>query len=83
MGRQKRFFIIFQKESQVRVFKKLGAKKYLKLPKLGTNPRGVEITKKALELLTMDKETMSIDIIWERRNVKYNIYDHWVELWKK
>ena len=33
----------------------------------------MEITKKALELLTMDKETMSIDIIWERRNVKYNI----------
>lgn len=76
-------FYYFPKESQVRVFKKLGAKKYLKLPKLGTNPRGVEITKKALELLTMDKETMSIDIIWERRNVKYNIYDHWVELWKK
>lgn len=76
-------FYYFPKESQVRVFKKLGAKKYLKLPKQGTNPRGVEITKEALELLTMDKDTMSIDIIWERRDVKYNIYDHWVELWRK
>ena len=76
-------FYYFPKESQVRVFERVGVKKYLKLPKQGTNPRGVEITKKALELLTADKDTMSIDINWERKNIKYNIYDHWVELWRK
>jgi len=76
-------FYYFPKESQVRVFERVGVKKYLKLPKQGTNPRGVEITKEALELLTVDKDTMSIDINWERKNIKYNIYDHWVELWRK
>ncbi len=76
-------FYYFPKESQIRVFKKLGTKKYLKLPKKGTNPRGVEITKKAVELLATDKDTMLIDINWERREVKYNIYDRWVELWRK
>jgi len=40
-------------------------------------------TEEALELLTVDKDTMSIDINWERKNIKYNIYDHWVELWRK
>lgn len=76
-------FYYFPKESQTRIFKKLGTKKYLKLPKKGTNPRGVEITKKALELLATDKDTMFIDINWERREVMYNIYGRWVELWKK
>ena len=76
-------FYYFPKESQIRVFKKIGAKKYLKLPKRGTNPRGVEITQKALKLLTMDKDMMSIDVNWVRREVKYDVYDRWVELWRK
>jgi hypothetical protein len=76
-------FYYFPKEGQMRVFKKLGTKKYLKLPKKGTNPRGVEITKEAVELLVTDKDTMLIDINWERREVRYNIYGRWVELWKK
>lgn len=76
-------FYYFPKESQVRVLEKIRTKKYLKLPKRGTNPRGVEITKKALELLAKDKDAMSIDINWERREVKYKIYDRWVELWGK
>ncbi len=76
-------FYYFSKENQARVFKKLGSKKYLKLPKKGTNPRGVEITKKAVELLALEKDTMLIDINWERREVEYNIYDRWVELWSK
>lgn len=76
-------FYYFPKESQIRVFKKLGNKKYLKLPKKGTNPRGVEITKSAVQLLALDKDTMLIDINWERREVKYNIYGRWVELWGK
>ena len=75
-------FYYFPKESQTRVFKKLGAKRYLKLPKRGTNPRGVEMTKKAVELLTKDEGALSIDISWTRREVKHLIYDRWVELWK-
>lgn len=76
-------FYYFPKECQLRIFNKLGPKKYLKLPKEGTNPRGVEITKEAIELLVKDTESMKIEINWIRNQPKYDIYDRWVELWKK
>lgn len=76
-------FYFFSKEGQTRVFNNLGVKKYLKLPKKGTNPRGVEITKKAIQLLIVDKDTMFIPIDWKREEVEYDIYDRWLELWKK
>jgi hypothetical protein len=76
-------FYFFSKEGQNRVFEKLGTEKYLKLPKEGINTRGVEITKTAVELLIKDKDTMHIDISWERKEFKYNIYSRWLEFWKK
>ncbi len=76
-------FYYFPKESQARVFNKLGRQKYLKLPKQGTNPRGVEITKEALELLTKDEDITFIDIDWKRKKIKYAAYDRWVQLWGK
>jgi len=37
--------------AQLEVFDNLGRDRYIKLPKLGTNPRGVEISREALYLL--------------------------------
>ncbi|MEK7497596.1 MAG: ThaI family type II restriction endonuclease [Patescibacteria group bacterium] len=71
----------FPVSSQTRVFDKIGRKKYIKLPKKGTNPRGVEITKKALEMLAKDSETQKIEIAWERGKPNQSVYDRWVELW--
>ena len=76
------YFYYFPKESQARVFKKLGKEGYIKLPKQGTNPRGVEITKNALEILTKDKMTKHIKIEWKRTKIHYDIYDRWIILWK-
>lgn len=40
-----------------RLFDEIGREKYIKLPKAGTNPRGVEITKEALSTLVEDSES--------------------------
>jgi len=44
-----------QLKSQKRIFDRIGRERYIKLPKPGTNPRGVEITKEALSSLVEDE----------------------------
>jgi len=68
---------------QLDVFNSLGREQYLKLPKLGTNPRGVEISKEALLKLIEHKETRSVDIFWRKRQIKYDPYKRWVDYWKE
>lgn len=68
---------------QKKVFNEIGKDGYLKLPKKGTNPRGVEITVDALKRLIEDQDTRRIVIKWIKRNIKYNPYKRWVDLWKE
>lgn len=70
-------------EAQKRVFDKVGRENYIKLPKLGTNPRGVEITKEALSALIKDNETKCIEINWQRIKIDFNPYKRWVDLWSE
>ena len=70
-------------EVQKRLFEDVGRKKYIKLPKPGTNPRGVEITKEALSWLVENKETKVIQIAWKRSKVDYSPYKRWVDYWKE
>ncbi len=65
------------------VVEKLGIKNYIKLPKQGTNPRGIEISKKGMELLTIDKRTKVIDICWTKSNIDYDPYQRWLDYWKE
>ncbi len=74
-------FYYFPVASQVRVFDKIKRTNYIKLPKQGTNPRGVEITKKALELLVRDEEISKIEINWERGAPNHSVYERWIKLW--
>ena len=46
-------------EVQEKVFREIGRGKYIKLPKPGTNPRGVEITKEAL---AADEDSKAIEL---------------------
>jgi hypothetical protein len=46
-------------DAQKRLFDKVGRRNYIRLPKVGTNPRGVEITKEALSSLIEDSQTQS------------------------
>lgn len=68
-------------EAQQKLFDKIGRYKYIKLPKPGTNPRGVEITKEALTSLVNDNLSMSIKIKWKKTKIDYNPYKKWVDYW--
>jgi len=70
-------------EAQKRLFEKLGRKRYIKLPKPGTNPRGVEISKEALSELVNDKETKVIEISWQKTDIEYKPYQRWVDYWSE
>jgi hypothetical protein len=70
------------KEVQTEILNEYGKEFYFKLPKQGTNPRGVEITNKAINELVKHNQTKMINISWFRSdNQNYTPYDRWVELW--
>lgn len=70
-------------EAQKRLFDKIGREKYIKLPKPGTNPRGVEITKEALSSLVGDEMSKTIEICWQKTRVDYDPYKRWVDYWRE
>ncbi len=70
-------------EAQKRLFEKIGRERYIKLPKPGTNPRGVEISKEALSGLVGDKETKVIEVSWQKSDVEYKPYQRWVDYWRE
>jgi len=70
-------------EIQQKVLKNMGHGKYLKLPKPGTNPRGVEISREGLLRLMEDKDTKSIKVVWQRSEIEYDPYRRWVDYWRE
>lgn len=70
-------------EAQKRLFEEIGKERYIKLPKPGTNPRGVEITKEALLRLVGDKEAKFIEIGWQKSEIDYHPYKRWVDYWRE
>jgi hypothetical protein len=75
------FFIPLEAQNQV--FKVLGREKYIKLPKAGTNPRGVEISKDALTLLTEHELTQKIEIDWQKVEINFNPFKRWLDYWRE
>lgn len=74
-------FFLIPLSVQKEIFKKLGKEAYLKLPKVGTNPRGVEYSKEALGKMVEHKDTLKIKIKWDKEDVDYNIYERWIDYW--
>lgn len=70
-------------EAQKNVFNKIGREQYIKLPKQGTNPRGVTISKQALINLIKSPFTHGIEILWEKTTIDYDPYKKWVDYWKE
>jgi hypothetical protein len=70
-------------EIQKRIFDKTCRENYIKLPKKGTNPRGVEISKEALLSLVEDSASNKIEIGWKRTKIDFNPYKRWVDFWKE
>lgn len=71
----------FPMETQKSVFDRIGAEAYLVLPKLGTNPRGVEASPLALRLLSEHPDMKLIPIQWNRQEITFNQFTRWVDLW--
>jgi hypothetical protein len=73
-------------EVQTKVFREVGREMYFKLPKLGTNPRGVEFSKEALIRLQTERGVEAIKIDWKRSTSDTTIFDayrRWVEYWRE
>jgi hypothetical protein len=68
---------------QLEIFEQIGRAEYIKLPKAGTNPRGVEMTGKALKLLVEHSETLKIFVNWQKESIDFDAFERWVELWEK
>ncbi len=68
---------------QRRLFEEIGRENYIKLPKAGTNPRGVEFAKNVLARLTADSQSKQIEVNWQRSKVEFNAYKRWLDLWKE
>ena len=70
-------------ETQRKLFDRIGRNRYIKLPKPGTNPRGVEITKEALTTLVNDNLSRSIKIRWQKTKIEFNPYKRWIDHWRE
>ncbi len=76
-------FYYIPKEVQREVYNNFGKDSYIKLPKVGTNPRGVEITAKALREISNHQDTIFIEIDWEKEEIEFNPFKRWEELWEQ
>jgi len=76
-------FYYIPKRVQKAVLKKLGNKNYIKLPKPGTNPRGIEFTRDAFSNLVEHKLTRVIEIQWDKREINYDPYKRWLDYWRE
>ncbi len=70
-------------EAQKDVFNQLGRENYIKLPKPGTNPRGVEITKDALTNIIQNELSKGIEISWEKKEIDFDPFKRWVDYWRE
>jgi len=70
-------------EVQIDVLQLFGKENYIKLPKEGTNPRGVELYGEAMEMLISDGRSLSILIDWKREKIEFNAFNRWVDHWAK
>ena len=73
----------FPKETQISVLKDIGVENYLKLPKQGTNPRGVEMSSTALSILTMHQDSIKIPVLWTTNEIDYDPYKRWLDYWEE
>ena len=76
-------FYFIPKKVQQDILSSLGGESYIKLPKQGTNPRGIEFSNTALRLLCENSETFKVIIDWEKPDIRVNVYQKWIELWQQ
>ena len=73
----------FPCQIQIETLKGVGRERYIKLPEAGTNPRGVEITGEAINILANHPQVLKIPVEWNTEAMEYNPYGRWLELWER
>ncbi len=68
---------------QRKVLAATGRQNYIKKPKEGTNPRGVEYSKEALARLIHHPQSKSMLIYWKRSTIDYKPFERWLIYWEK
>lgn len=77
-------FCLIPLSVQREIFAELTPEGYMKLPREGTNSRGVEIAHQAMKKLLSHHATFSLDIKWNKETLPegWNPYHQWLELWE-
>ena len=77
-------FCLIPLSVQQEIFDELTPEGYIKLPREGTNSRGVEIAHQAMKKLLSHRATSSFDIKWNKETLpeEWNPYHQWLELWE-
>lgn len=73
----------FTKAAQIELLNRIGRERYIKIPKTGTNPRGVSISSRALGFLARNPSTHHLPIRWVKTEINYNIYKRWINFWQE
>lgn len=73
------YFHFIPFKTQTDIFNKIGVENYLKLPNNLSNERGVILSKTAYELLTQDKSTFTIPILWNKQLIYINPIERWIK----
>ena len=69
----------FTKDIQKSVLVEIGRLEYIKLPKPGTNSRGVEISTQAIRILAEHPRSMKITVKLEKKENQFDSYKHGLE----
>jgi hypothetical protein len=81
-------FYLIPQVAQEQVFDQMGRESYLRIPKRGTNPRGVEISREAVAQLIRHHQTKGLTIKWHRNIVASEVerrlapYKRWLYYWQ-
>jgi hypothetical protein len=76
-------FYFLPKTVQQQIIKTIGKENYVKLPKEGTNNRGVEFSAMAINKLIEHKNSLKIEIDWQEEKIDFCVFDRWIELWQE
>jgi hypothetical protein len=76
-------------QAQREIFEQLGKERYLRIPKPGTNPRGVDISSVAVEALLKHRSTKALTIAWSppdnltAEELRLAPYKRWLQYWQE
>lgn len=73
----------FPRSVQVELMSKLGRDVYIRLPKPGTNPRGVEMSSRAMRSLASHPNSSKIPVKWVKKQIEFDPYQRWLEHWEQ